>query len=82
VETVDIFYNCGDRDFRYILSDYIDGPNLNLISDQNTTSFFMFENQDLEIYYQGEFDSTECKGILLFPYVSYYDSVNLRNVKD
>lgn len=44
--SIDVFYNCGDPQLNYVVSDFINGPNYNLslMESVNNTGFFKFEN--------------------------------------
>lgn len=60
--TTDIFYNCGETKFSYIVSDFFNGPNYNLtvVEEEGKTfdGFFKFENQDLKVYQEANFNFT------------------------
>ena len=66
-----IFYNCGDRSFKYPISELYNGPNYMLkqvISEQNSkecegnSCFFDFVNKDFnDDHYEARLDFTKCE---------------------
>lgn len=68
IKEVQIFYNCGEANFKYLVSKHYDGPNFMLIVESIANkSYFNFENQDMWTTFEHDFHFERCKMNFIFP---------------
>ncbi|CDW72639.1 UNKNOWN [Stylonychia lemnae] len=83
---IDIFYNCGDKYFQFITTDYFIGPNFAVEyyqHDENCddgSCYFDLQNQEFKLLFHSQLEHDTCRNSKIFPPYNYDAKSSQNNV--